>query len=416
MPKLHGGRMPRRLTPAILAVGLLLSAVAQASAGSYDLSVEKVRVERGGTTRTVIGYNGRSPGETLHFREGEDVTIRVTNRLDVPTSIHWHGMIVPTGMDGVPGLSYPGIAPGETFTYRFPVVQSGTYWFHSHSAQQEQDGAYGSIVIAPAGRDPFRYDRDYVVLLSDAHEQSGSEILSNLKRMPDYYNRQQRTLGDFFRDVSEKGLGATLADRKAWGEMRMMPTDITDVQGYRFLINGEDAGQNWTGLFAPGERIRLRFINASAMSYFDVRIPSLKMTVVQADGNDVQPVTVDEFRIAVAETYDVIVRPEAARAYTLFAAAMDRSGYARGTLAPHAGMSAAIPALGSPPLLTMADMGGMPGMEGMGHGAMAGMDHATTPGMAPASPAPDAGGAMAGMDHSKMPGMAPASPAPDAGG
>ncbi|MEX2629116.1 MAG: copper resistance system multicopper oxidase [Tistlia sp.] len=386
-----------------------------AGAAEYDLAIEPVTVERDGATRTVIGYNGQSPGPTLRFREGEEVTIRVTNRLQVSSSIHWHGIILPSGMDGVPGLSFDGIEPGETFTYRFPVTQSGTYWFHSHSEQQEQDGAYGSIVIEPEGREPFRYDRDYVVLLSDEHDHAGATILNNLKTMPDYYNRQQRTVGDFFADVSDRGLGATLAERAAWGEMRMMPTDITDVQDYRYLINGRDPGQNWTALFDAGERIRLRFINASAMTYFDLRIPGLQMTVVQADGNNVQPVPVDELRIAVSETFDVIVRPTEARAYTLFAETMARDGYARATLAPREGMTAEVPELREPPLLTMADMRlahGDMGHGDMGHGETgeagmgeadtgeadmgeAGMDHSTMTGEA-------AEGGMAGMDHAQM--------------
>ncbi len=368
-----GGR--RGVAAATLAAALAALALPDiTTAGTYDLTIDKVTVERGGSKQTVLGYNGSSPGPTLRFREGEEVTINVTNRLSVPSSIHWHGLILPTGMDGVPGLSYEGIAPGGTFTYRFPIVQSGTYWFHSHSGQQEQDGAYGSIVIEPAGREPFRYDRDYVVLLSDDHDHDGASILANLKQMPDYYNRQQRTLGDFFADVSAEGLSATLADRTDWGEMRMMPTDIADVQDYRYLINGLEPEQNWTGLFEPGERVRLRFINASAMTYFDLRIPGLEMTVVQADGNNVQPVTVDELRIAVSETYDVIVRPTEAQAYTIFAETMARDGYARGTLAPSPGMSAEVPALREPPLLTMADMGmahGDMGHGDMGHGDMA---------------------------------------------
>ncbi|MAK75185.1 copper resistance system multicopper oxidase [Halopseudomonas aestusnigri] len=371
-------------------------------AGEYSLTVDRVTIDTGDFSKQGIGYNGASPGPILRFREGEDVTIHVTNNLDEPTSVHWHGLILPYQMDGVPGLSYPGIAPGETFTYRFPIKQSGTYWFHSHSGFQEPDGAYGAIVIEPQGREPFRYDREYVVQLTDKHPHSGDRIMRNLKSSADYYNRQQQTVGDFWRDSRERGLAATLKDRLMWGDMRMMSSDIEDVQGFTGLINGKGPEQNWTGLFKPGERVRLRLINSSAMTYFDVRLPGLKMTVVQADGNNVQPVTVDELRIGVAETYDVIVQPKEDQAYTLFAESMGRSGFARGTLAPREGMQGEIPALRPAPLLTMADMGmahagmdhgDMAGMDhsGMNHGDMAGMDHS---GMNH--------GEMAGMDHSGM--------------
>ena len=358
-------------------------------AGEYSLTVDRVTIDTGDFSKQGIGYNGASPGPILRFREGEDVTIHVTNNLDEPTSVHWHGLILPYQMDGVPGLSYPGIAPGETFTYRFPIKQSGTYWFHSHSGFQEPDGAYGAIIIEPDGREPFRYDREYVVQLTDKHPHSGDRIMRNLKSSADYYNRQQQTVGDFWRDSRERGLAATLKDRLMWGDMRMMSSDIEDVQGFTGLINGKGPEQNWTGLFKPGERVRLRLINSSAMTYFDVRLPGLKMTVVQADGNNVQPVTVDELRIGVAETYDVIVQPKEDQAYTLFAESMGRSGFARGTLAPREGMQGEIPALRPAPLLTMADMG--MAHAGMDHGDMAGMDHS---GMNHDD--------MAGMDHGNM--------------
>lgn len=376
-----------------LAIGLVAGSAAHA--GTYDLTIDTVTVDHDGTPKRAIAYNGMTPGPTLRFKEGETVTINVTNRLEDSTSIHWHGLIVPTDQDGVPGISFPGIAPGETFTYRFPIVQSGTYWFHSHSGLQEQEGAYGSIVIEPKAREPFRFDREYVVVLSDSHADSATRILSNLKAMPDYYNRQQRTVGDFLRDLDSKGLDATIRDRLDWGGMRMMPTDVADVQGYTLLVNGRSPDQNWTGIFTPGERVRLRFVNASAMTYFDVRIPGLDLLVVQADGNAVQPVKVQEFRIAVAETYDVLVRPTDDRAYTIFAETVARDGYARGTLAPRERMQGEVPPLRSPDLLTMADMGmAHEGMAGMDHAGMAGMDHSKLAGMQP--------GSMAGMDHSKM--------------
>ena len=353
---------------ATLGLGLAAAFASAAPAGSYDISVDRIAIDTGKFTKTGIGYNGSQTPTILRFKEGEEVTINVTNNLSEDTSIHWHGLILPFDQDGVPGISYAGIEPGETFTYNFPIVQAGTYWFHSHSGFQEPDGAFGAITIEPKAREPFRHDRDYVVQFTDTHPHSGNRVMRNLKMMPDYYNRKQRTLLDFFGDASEKGVGATLAERAMWGEMRMMPTDIEDVQGYAPLINGKGPQQNWTGLFKPGERVRLRFINSSAMTYFDVRIPGLKMTVVQADGNNVQPVTVDELRVAVAETYDVIVRPSEVRAYSILAESMGRTAMARGTLAPREGMANEIPPLREAPLLTMADMG-------MDHGAMAGMDH-----------------------------------------
>lgn len=375
-----------------ISAGLLMAAALQAA--EYQLTVDEVQIDTGNFVISGIGYNGKSPGPVLRFKEGETVTINVTNNLKEATSVHWHGLILPFRMDGVPGVSFPGIAPGETFTYEFPIVQSGTYWFHSHSGFQESDGAYGAIVIEPKVREPYRYDRDYVVQLTDKHPHSGDQIFRNLKTMPDYYNRQQQTVVDFFNEAEQKGLMATLKDRLMWGEMRMMATDIEDVQGFTGLINGKSPSQNWTGLFEPGERVRLRFINSSAMTYFDLRIPGLEMTVVQADGNNVQPVTVDELRIAVAETFDVIVRPQEDKAYTIFAESMGRSGYASGTLSPDPNKIAAVPSLRAPPILTMADMGMNEGMDhsSMGQGDMAGMDHSNM-----------GQGNMSGMDHSKMP-------------
>jgi len=375
-----------------LLTGLLtLLMPAMVMAGEYGLTVDRVKIDTGDFVKEGIGYNGASPGPVMRFKEGENVRINVTNNLDEMTSIHWHGLILPFDQDGVPGISFPGIKPGETFTYEFPIQQAGTYWFHSHSGFQEPDGAYGAIVIEPEGREPFRYDREYVVQLTDKHPHSGDRIMRNLKMMSDYYNREQQTVGEFFSDVSKNGLMNTVSDRMAWGGMRMMKADVEDIHGFTGLINGKGPSQNWTGIFEPGERIRLRFINSSAMTYFDIRIPGLDMTVVQADGNNVQPVSVDEFRIGVAETYDVIVRPKDEQAYTIFAESMGRSGYARATLAPEEGMEAAVPQLREAARLTMADMGGMPGMD---HGSMAGMDHGNM----------DMGSSegVSGMDHSNM--------------
>jgi L-ascorbate oxidase len=382
-----------RAMRAAFCAGLALFGLTSIShAGTYNLSIGEKTVNLTGSEATGMAINGTIPGPVLRFKEGEPLTLNVTNTMTVDTSIHWHGLILPYKQDGVPGISFDGIKPGTTHSYKFPAQQSGTYWYHSHSGLQEQSGVYGAIVIEPKAPEPFRYDKEYVVVLSDWKDTKPEQVLANLKKMSDYYNFSQRTVGDFFKDVSKKGFSAAMEDRKMWGEMRMTPTDIADVSGYTFLVNGKNTNQNWTGLFKPGERVRLLFVNASAMTFFDVRIPGLKMTVVQSDGNNVWPVSVDEFRIAVAETYDVIVRPEENKAYTLFAESMGRTGFARGTLAPRVGMGAAVPAERKRPLLSMTDMsmdhGGMDhgNMAGMGDSKMKGMDHSK----------------MKGMDHSKM--------------
>ena len=350
------------------------------SGTEFDLSIGETPVNFTGARRTATTVNGLVPAPTLHWREGDSVTLRVTNRLSVPSSIHWHGILLPTGMDGVPGFSFDGIAPGETFEYHFDVKQSGTYWYHSHSRFQEQTGLYGPIVVAPRDGERFPTERDYVVMLSDWTDEDPEVLFANLKKMGDYYNFNEPTAVDFAHDALKMGFKQALAKRKMWNEMRMSPADLGDVTAYTYtyLINGAASGDNWTGLFERGEKVRLRFINGSAMSIFDVRIPGLKMTVVAADGQDVEPVSVDEFRIATAETYDVIVEPSDDRAYTLFAQSIDRTGYVRGTLAPRAGMSAEVPPVDPPQWLSMKDMMGAMAMgAGMehGHGDMAGMQN-----------------------------------------
>ena len=347
----------------------------------FDLAIEPHQVNFTGRRVKAIKINGVLPGPTLKWREGETVTVAVTNHLSEVASIHWHGIRVPAEMDGVPGLSFAGIAPDQTFVYRFPVVQNGTYWYHSHSGFQEQIGLIGALIIEPQDEDPIAYDRDYIVMLSDWTDTAPYTLYSNLKKQSDYYNFHKRNAGTFVDDVSSKGLRATLADRMRWGRNDMSPADIADVTSatYIYLMNGNPPGANWTALFNPGERVRLRFINGSAMTLFDVRIPGLPMTVVQADGNCVQPVTVDEFRMGVAETYDVIVQPREEKAYTIFAQPEARGRYARGTLAPRMGMAAEIPPMDPYPLRTMADMG-MAGMAHMKSMKMSGMRSDQMPG------------------------------------
>jgi CopA family copper-resistance protein len=350
------------------------------SGTQFDLRIGEAPVNFTGRARTGTVVNGQVPAPLLRWREGDTVTLRVSNSLPVRSSIHWHGMIVPADMDGVPGLSFDGVPSGGEYVYRFKVNQSGTYWYHAHSRFQEQTGLYGPIVIEPRDGERQRTQRDYVVLLSDWTDLDPERIFSTLKKRSDAFNYGKRTVGDFLRDIRKEGWSDTLADRRMWGQMRMNPSDVLDVSGYAYtyLMNGVTPTDNWTALFARGEKVRLRFVNGSSMSIFDVRIPGLKLTVVAADGQDVEPVTVDEFRIAAAETYDVIVEPQDDRAYTIFAQAMDRSGYARGTLAPALGMQAEIPALGARPLLTMSDMGMAHGAHGA-HDEHAAMGHGPAP-------------------------------------
>ncbi len=339
----------------------------------FDLTIGKTPVNMTGRRVMATGVNDSVPGPVLRWRQGDTVVLRVRNTLDVPTSIHWHGIRSPASMDGVPALSFGGINPGETFTYRIPLHQSGTYWYHSHSTFQEQTGLYGALIVEPAAGYAQHFDRDHVVLLSDWSDSDPDQIVSNLKVQNDYYNFRERDAGTFLADTRKQGLMATVRNRLMWGGMRMSATDIADVTGstYTYLFNGQPPNANWTGLFRPGERIRLRFINGSSMTFFDVRIPGLKMIVVQADGNDVEPVAVDEFRIGVAETYDVIVEPTE-EAHSIFAQSEDRTGFARGTLATRAGLTAPIPAMDPRPMRTMTDMG--MGKMDMAAGGMAGMD------------------------------------------
>ncbi len=370
------------------------------SGTTFDLKIARTPFSVDGQRGSAFTVNGQVPAPLLRWREGDDLTLRVTNHLDEDTSIHWHGILLPFQMDGVPGVTYPGIKPGETFTYRFPVKQAGTYWYHSHSGLQEQAGHYGPLIIEPKNPDPVAYDREYVVVLSDWTFEDPYTIFSKLKKHGDGFNYQKLTIADFFRNVQKKGFGAALEEKMAWDRMRMMRTDILDVTGetYTYLVNGHGPRDNWTGLFKPGERVRLRFINAAAMSIFNVRIPGLPMTVVQADGLDVRPVETDEFQIGVAETYDVVVQPMEDRAFTIMSEAMDRSGYGRATLAPRAGMEAPIPPLRDRPLLTMKDMGMDHG--GLDHGGMnqkATMDHGAHDHSVPKDMSPT--GAHSSHDH-----------------
>ncbi len=342
------------------------------SGTEFDLTIAETLVNFTGTPKMATTVNGSIPAPILRWREGDTVTLRVTNRLTVSTSIHWHGIILPYQMDGVPGVSFKGIAPGETFVYRFKVQQSGTYWYHSHSGFQEQTGIYGSIIIDPVGQNRIQTDRDYVIQLSDWTDEDPLRVFAKLKKMGDYYNYIKPTAVDFFHDISDTGFSNAWDKRRMWNRMRMNPTDLTDISAYTYtyLINGTPPAGNWTALFKPGERVRLRFIGSGTQSFFDVRIPGLKMTVVHVDGQDVEPITVDEFRFGPGETYDVIVHPEGDGAYTIFAQSMGRQGFARGTLAPRANMEADIPALDKPEWLTMTDMMGTMGEQNDAHRIM----------------------------------------------
>lgn len=459
---------PSGLFGLALSAPLLVSVLLpqMAAADTHDLVLERRMVNVTGRDRPAMLINGQLPGPTLRLKEGEDAVINVTNRLDETASIHWHGLIVPPEMDGVPGIAPgygDGIRPGATFTYRFKVKQSGTYWYHSHSSgAQEQLGIYAPLIIEPREREPYRYDRDYVIMFSDWTDEDPRNIISHLKANSSWYNFNRRTLVSLFQELTQapspEARNAIVEDRLTWDSMRMDPTDIADVGGgLSYLVNGLIPERNFTALFKPGERVRLRFINASAMTYFDVRIPGLKMTVVQADGNDVQPVQIDEFRFGNAETYDVIVRPTEDRAYTILGEPIDRTGFARATLAPRPGMIGALPPHRLRPLTSMAEMGmnfgpkgfdrgtplpeqdmpghvapempmnsmggmgggqgghgGMPGMQGDGsmqQGGMPGTDDGRMRqgGSRPKPRKPAKAPGMPGMDHGSMPGMSSAS-------
>ena len=407
-------RMPRRAVVRSLLMSVVLIALAvPALAQPIDLVLEQRTVNLNGEDRPAVTVNGQFPGPLLRLREGENAVIRVTNKMQEASSIHWHGLILPASMDGAPGFStgfVRGIGPGETFEYRFPVVQSGTYWYHAHNLDQEQRGLYAPIIIDPREPEPFRYDRQHVVQLSEWTDERPARVLQNLKRDPSYYNYNRRTLIDLLRDLRQAPNGdaqrAIIQNRIEWGNMRMDPTDIADITGatYRYLVNGIRPELPANLEFRPGERVRLRLINSGAMTYFDVRIPGLKMTVVQADGNNIQPVVVDELRIAVAETYDVIVEPREDRAYQILAETMDRTGWARAQLAPRASTPAApLPPHRARPILTMADMYMTPGPTGLDRG---------TP--RPETDRPGQVAPMGGMNHGSMgSGAVAGSAAPD---
>ncbi|GBE46097.1 copper resistance protein A precursor [bacterium BMS3Bbin11] len=372
------------------------------SGTQFDLTYSPTLVNFTGEERYATAINGSVPAPILRWKEGDRVTMRVKNNLAEDTSIHWHGIILPSEMDGVPHISngFGGIKPGETFTYSFDVHQNGTYWYHSHSGFQEPTGAYGAIIIEPKEPAPYKFDREYVIVISDWSDEDPYRVYHKLKKNSDYYNFKQRTYADLSKDIKENGLANTWNARKMWLRMRMSDRDISDVMGYTytFLMNGQNPADGWTGLFKRGEKVLLRFINAAAMTFFDVRIPGLKMTVVAADGQYIEPVTIDEMRIGVAETFDVLVEPSDDRAYTIFSQAIDRSGYARGTLTPDLSLKAAVPEMDPDLILTHTDMGmdmGGMNMPGMNH---AGNDMSS---MKKADSSSEMSGDMPGMNHSK---------------
>lgn len=359
----------------------------------FDLTIGKFPVRINGRAGEALGINGTIPAPLIRFREGDEITLNVTNGLMEDTSIHWHGLLVPFQMDGVPGVTFPGIKPGETFAYKYSVPQNGTYWYHSHSGLQEQLGHYGPLIIDPKGVDPVQYDREYVLVLSDWSFTHPHRIFAKLKKNSESLNFQKNTLPDFFEDAGRMGFGKAFKQRAMWGAMRMSPADIADVSGetYTYLINGHATADNWNAVFNPGERVRLRVINASAMTFFNFRIPCLPMTIVAADGLNVQPIETDEFQIGVAETYDVIVQPKEPRSFAIVAESIDRSGQAVATLGPRPGMRAEAPPLRERPTLTMKDMG-MAGHSEMGGMAMNGADKKSD----------DGGMDHKAMDHSSM--------------
>jgi len=358
----------------VASLSLLFAPYSVAAIKEYHLNINQGTVNVTGKPVQRITVNGKFIAPLLEFEEGDEAVIHVHNQLkDQDTSLHWHGLLLPGLMDGVPGFNgFKGIKPNGSFEYRFKVRQNGTYWYHAHSKGQEQDGLYGPLVIYPKGKQPVaaheKAERDYVVMLSDFHETESDKIMANLKKSAEYYQNQRETVGDVWKQFKKQGLKATWQDRSMWNQMRMLKTDLSDVTGYTFLVNGQMPQQNWTGAFKTGEKIRLRFINASAMSFFDVRIPNLKMTVVSADGQPVKPVSIDEFRIGTAETYDVLVEPKQAH-YQIEAESIDRSGFAIASLQNEmvtTPTSVQIPKARPRALLTMEDMG----MDHGSHGQM----------------------------------------------
>jgi len=407
--------LARASSPSSSAVKNALYYPKELSGTNFDLTYAYTKVNLTGKERTATSINGGIPGPVLRWKEGDTVKLNVTNNMAEDTSVHWHGIILPSAQDGVPNISdgFKGIKPGESFKYQFKVNQSGTYWYHSHSGFQEQTGAYGAIIIDPKEPHPYKFDREYVVQLSDWSDENPNDIYYKLKKLSHYYNFRERTISEAWQEVNEKGWDKFWQQRGMWNEMRMSDRDISDVTGYTytFLTNGHTPAEGWTGLFKRGEKVLLRFVNAAAMTFFDVRIPGLKMTVVASDGQYIQPVSVDEFRIGVAETYDVIVEPSAERAYSIFSQAIDRTGYARGTLTPNPAMTIDVPKMDAAPILMHGDMG-------MDMSNMAGMDHSTMENSSDdkKSSGKEAGGMKCGggmvmpkkkidhstMDHSKM--------------
>lgn len=401
MTDISHGASRRRFLGRCLAVGgaALLPAFARAATAltapnervprdvALSLDISEQTRQIAGRQARALTINDSLPGPLIELYEGQMATLRVSNHLTEASSIHWHGILLPYQFDGVPAVSFPGIAPGETFEARFPLRQHGTYWYHSHSGVQEQQGVYGPLIVHPAEPEELTYERDHVVVLSDWTFEDPYRLFQRLKQMGDYYNDRLPDVSSLLARAGEEGFGTALAERLDWDRMRMMASDIADVTGrtYTYLMNGVDPSTNWTGLFNPGERVRLRFINASAMSYFNIRIPGLPMTVVQNDGQNVEPVETDEFQLAVAETLDVIVEPPDASAWTIMAESLDRSGYARGTLAPQAGMQAPVPEMRERPRRRMIDMG-------MAHGAM---DSGAQ------MPAADSASSHVGVDHGR---------------
>ncbi|WP_373883425.1 copper resistance system multicopper oxidase [Acinetobacter pittii] len=403
--------MSHKTISSLVAVfGLLVSPWSLAAIKEYHLNINEQQVNVTGQPLKRITVNGKFTAPLLEFEEGDDAVIHVHNQLkNQDTSLHWHGLLLPGLMDGVPGFNgFKGIAPNGDFVYRFKVKQNGTYWYHAHSKGQEQDGLYGPLVIYPKGKMPVaaheKADRDYVVMLSDFHNSSSDSIMKNLKKSAEYYQNRRETVSDVLKQVKTQGLKATWQDRSMWNQMRMLKTDMSDVTGYTFLVNGKTPQQNWTGNFKTGDKVRLRFINASAMSFFDVRIPNLKMTVVSADGQPVKPVAIDEFRIGTAETYDVIVEPKQEN-YQIEAESIDRSGFAIGTLHNENAQSLGPVQMPEPrprALLTMEDMGmshGDGNGEHAGHQMNMQHDMSSMPEMKQEASHPNHDSTMMKMDH-----------------
>lgn len=317
---------------------LFLASSVFAAERVVNLTIAYKTVYFAGKARKAIAVNNQIPAPTLHFKEGDHVTINVYNNLDQDTAVHWHGILVPWQMDGVEGVSQKGIPPGSVFHYRFTLHQSGTYWYHAHAGLQEQQGFYGAFLIDPPKPPHYKYTKDYVIVLSDWSNTEANQILNNLKKEGDYYSPRfplQPSLAKFLHDYQKASIEERkkiVDDYKMMQQMRMGLYDISDVAYDAFLLNGQPNTYPWTAPVKIGDVVRLRFIGAGGSTIFNVKIPGTSMQMVHVQGNDVKPYTINDFKIAPGETFDVLVKIQKNEPYIIYAESIDTLGAALGAL------------------------------------------------------------------------------------